>query len=227
MWNNPEKRKGGGYVDKKKHGNEKEGATHIEKNMGVEAVEEAQVWESGESAQAAPSAATAGAEEDLASKVKLLEEALAQKEAESSANWDKFLRERADLENYRKRVQKEKEELLKYGNESLLLEILPVIDSMERALSHSSEDSISAVIEGINLTLTMLLSIIKKFGVTSIEAKGKPFDPAFHQAMNQVESAEHAPNTIVEEFQKGYLLNDRLLRAALVSVATAPRKVDA
>lgn len=213
-------------MEKKKHGIEEEGATHIEKNMGTESREDAQVCESVEGAQAAPAAGMTGAE-DLVSRIKLLEEALAQKEAESSANWDKFLRERADLENYRKRVQKEKEELLKYGNESLLLEILPVIDSMERALSHASEESMSAVIEGINLTLTMLLSIIKKFGVTSIEAKGKLFDPAFHQAMNQMESAEHAPNTIIDEFQKGYLLNDRLLRAALVSVAAAPRKVDA
>lgn len=214
-------------MEKKKYGIEEEGATHIEKNMGAEAGKDAQVRESGEAAQAASAAGTPGAEEDPVSKIARLEEALAQKEAESSANWDKFLRERADLENYRKRVQKEKEELLKYGNESLLLEILPVVDSMERALSHASEESMSAVIDGINLTLTMLLSIIKKFGVTSIEAKGKLFDPAFHQAMNQMESAEHAPNTIIDEFQKGYLLNDRLLRAALVSVAAAPRKVDA
>jgi molecular chaperone GrpE len=227
MWNNPEKRKGGGYMEKKKHGIVEEGATHIEKNIGAVTGKNAQVRESGEGAQAASTSGMPGAEEDPASKIARLEEALAQKEAESSANWDKYLRERADLENYRKRVQKEKEELLKYGNESLLLEILPVIDNMERALSHASEESLSAVLEGINLTLTMLLSIIKKFGVTSIEAKGRPFDPAFHQAMNQVESAEHSPNTIIDEFQKGYLLNDRLLRAALVSVAAPPKKVDA
>jgi molecular chaperone GrpE len=72
----------------------------------------------------------------------------------------------------------------------------------------------------------MLVSVLKKFGVSPIESKGKPFDPAFHQAMTQVESAECAPNTIIDEFQKGYMLNDRLLRAALVSVATAPKKVD-
>jgi molecular chaperone GrpE len=154
-----------------------------------------------------------------------LKEALAARGAEALANWDKFVRERADLENYRKRVQREKEELLKYGNESLILEILPVIDNMERALSHASEEPHVAVIEGIRLTHAMLLSALKKFGVTTMETTpGAPFDPAFHQAMRQVESAELPSNTVVEELQKGYLLNDRLLRAAMVSVAVAPQK---
>ena len=160
-----------------------------------------------------------------AERIKELEEALAAKEAEAVANWDKFLRERADLENYRKRVQKEKEELLKYGNESLILEILPAIDNMERALDHACEESMSAIIEGIKLTLTMLQSALKKFGVTPVESgQGTPFNSAFHQAMNQVESAEQEPNTIVNEFQKGYLLNERLLRPALVTVATPPKE---
>ncbi len=167
------------------------------------------------------------AEEVAVERIKELEEALAAKEAEAAANWDKFVRERADLENFRKRVQREKEDLLKYGNESLLLEILPVIDNMERALNHASEDSISGVIEGVELTLSMLRAALKKFGVSPIDAAGKMFDPAYHQAMAQVESNEHAPNTIIEEFQKGYMLNDRLLRASLVTVAGAPKKVDA
>lgn len=152
-----------------------------------------------------------------------LENALSAKEDEARNNWDKFVRERADIENYRKRVQREKEEILKYGNESLLLEILPVIDSMERALSHASEEPHVAVIEGIRLTYAMLLSTLKKFGVIPIEtSSGYAFDPAFHQAMHQVETDEFPPNTVVEELQKGYLINDRLLRAAMVSVAIAP-----
>ncbi len=160
----------------------------------------------------------------LEEKLKNLEEALAAKEAEAKGNWDKFVRERADLENYRKRVQREKEEILKYGNESLILEILPVIDNMERALSHASEEPHVAVIEGIRLTHAMLLSTLKKFGVTPIEtSSGAPFDPAFHQAMQQVESSELTPNTIVEELQKGYLINERVLRATLVSVAVPPQ----
>jgi molecular chaperone GrpE len=209
-------------MEKKKHGIEKEGAAHIEKNLDTAAGEEMKPQEN----NVAADAEAAVVEEGALSVTKQLEEALAQKTAEASANWDKYLRERADLENYRKRVQREKEELLKYGNESLLLEVLPAVDSMEMALSHATEESASAVIEGVNLTLTMLVSVLKKFGVTPVESKGKPFDPAFHQAMTQVESAECAPNTIIDEFQKGYMLNDRLLRAALVSVATAPKKVD-
>lgn len=178
-----------------------------------------------EPAQAA-AVAGEGAKEPAAcdERIKQLEEALAAKETEARENWDRFVRERADLENYRKRVQKEKEELIKYGNESLILEILPVLDSMELALSHASEESQAAVIEGVRLTHSMLLSALKKFGVTQIDAgKGASFDPACHHAMSQVECAELPANAVVDEFQKGYLLNGRLLRAAMVSVAIAPK----
>jgi molecular chaperone GrpE len=161
-----------------------------------------------------------------ADRIKELEEALCAKGMESAANWDKFLRERADLENYRKRVQKEKEEILKYGNESFILEVLPALDNMERALSHASgEGDSSAVIEGVKITFSMLIGTLKKFGVTPLEtAPGTPFDPALHQAMAQVESADQEPGTVVAEFQKGYTLNERLLRPAMVSVAIAPKE---
>lgn len=175
----------------------------------------------GDAPQTESEAAVPPAEETASAgeRLKQLEEALAVKEAEAAANWDKFVRERADLENYRRRVQKEKEELLKYGNESLLLEILPVLDNMERALAHSGEESQNAVIEGVRMTHTMLLGALKKFGVSPIETgRGTAFDPAFHQAMCQVESDDLPANTVVEELQKGYVLNERLLRPAMVSV---------
>ena len=157
-------------------------------------------------------------------RIQQLEEALAAKEAEAAANWDKFVRERADLENYRKRVQKEKEELLKYGNESLILEILPILDNMERALAHASEESQAGVVEGVRLTHGMLLATLKKFGVVPLEvARGAVFDPALHHAVHQVESDELPPNTVSEVFQVGYMLNDRLLRAAMVVVAVPPK----
>jgi molecular chaperone GrpE len=152
-----------------------------------------------------------------------LEAALAEMETEAKANWDKFLRERADLENLRKRFQKEKEDLFKYGNENLIQEILPSVDNLERALEHAGDDNASAINEGVKMTLNMLLASLKKFGVTPIEAGGAAFDPAFHQAMGQVETADQEPNTVVQEFQKGYMLNDRLLRPAMVTVATAPK----
>jgi molecular chaperone GrpE len=158
-------------------------------------------------------------------RVKELEEALAAKEVEAAANWDRFVRERADLENYRKRTQKEKEELLKYGNESLLMEILPVLDNMERALSHATDETQAGVVEGVKLTLDMLMSALKKFGVVPLETgRGTAFDPAIHHAVHQVESDELPPNTIAEVFQGGYMLNDRLLRAAMVVVAIKPVK---
>ena len=149
-----------------------------------------------------------------------LEEQLAAKEKEARENWDRFLRERADLENYRKRVGREKEELLNYGNKSLLEEILPAIDSLERALAHAPEEGQGGVVEGIRMTHAMLLTALKKFNVTPIEAVGTPFDSAYHQAMAQVQTDQHEPNTVVEEYQKGYMLKERLLRPAMVSVAT-------
>lgn len=149
-----------------------------------------------------------------------LEELLAAKEAEAAANWDKFVRERADLENYRKRTQREKEELIKYGNETLIMEILPAVDNMERALDHLDPDNQDPVVVGIRMTLDMLVGALKKFGVTPVEAeKGGVFDSALHQAMGQVESSDYPAGSIAEVFQKGYLLNERLLRPAMVMVA--------
>lgn len=148
-----------------------------------------------------------------------LQAQLAIKEAEVAANWDKFVRERADLENYRKRTQREKEELIKYGNETLLMEILPAVDNMERALDHLDPESNDQVIIGVRMTLDMLVSALKKFGVTPVAAeKGGEFDSAHHQAMGQVAS-ELPANSIAEVFQKGYLLNERLLRPAMVMVS--------
>lgn len=189
-------------MDKKKHSSHG-GAHHTEEPV-VEA--------------AAP--APEGAPAACVDRVEELEEALAAKEAEAAANWDKFVRERADLENFRKRTQREKEELLKYGNESIIMEILPVVDNMERALDHASDESASAVIEGVRMTLGMLQATLKKFGVTAVEAeKGTTFDPAVHQAMCQVDNADLPANSVVEIFQKGYLLNERLIRPAMVSVS--------
>ena len=149
----------------------------------------------------------------------VVEEQLAAKEKEARDNWDRFLRERADLENYRKRVNREKEELLNYGNKLLIEEILPVVDNMERALAHATDDGQAAVVEGIRMTHGMLMAALKKFGVNHIRAISTPFDPAFHHAIAQVATDEYQPNTVVEECQKGYLLKERLLRPAMVTVS--------
>jgi len=157
-------------------------------------------------------------------RISQLEEALAAKEQEASANWDRLLRERADLENFKKRVAREKEELLNYGVKSLIEEVLPVLDNLERALEHANEDGLPALVEGIRMTHSMLMTALKKYGVSVVEAEpGTVFDPAFHQAMSQVETDGQPANTIVQQFQKGYLLKERLLRPAMVSVACAPK----
>jgi molecular chaperone GrpE len=154
-------------------------------------------------------------------RISQLEGIIAAKEAEARENWDRFVRERADLENYRKRANREKEELLNYCTKNLIEEILPVVDNLERALTHASEDDLSAVVEGVRMTHGMLLAALKKFGVTPVEAVGSIFNPDFHQAMTQIPTDEVPPNTIVDELQKGYMLKERLLRPAMVTVSTA------
>lgn len=157
-------------------------------------------------------------------RIGILEETLAAKEQEARENWDRFLRERADLENFKKRASREKEELLNYGVKSLVEEVLPVVDNLERALDHANEDGLPALVEGVRMTHTLLMSALKKFGVSVVDSgSGTPFDPAFHQAMSQVETGDYPANAIVQEFQKGYLLKDRLVRPAMVSVACAPK----
>ena len=139
-------------------------------------------------------------------------------------NYDRFLRAQAELENYKKRVEKEKNGLVKYGNEELIRALLPVIDNLERALDHPVGENPDGIIEGIKITINQFHQVLEKFGVTRIAAEGEPFDPSKHEAMMQVESSEHEPNTVVSELQKGYFLNDRLLRPAMVSVAQSPRE---
>lgn len=163
------------------------------------------------------------ADATMEEQIALLEEQLAAKEQEARENWDKLLRERADLENYRKRASREKEELLNYGIKSLVEEVLPVVDNLERALEHANEDGLPALVEGVKMTHTLLLTALKKYGVCVVEGTcGTLFDSAFHQAMAQVETSDQPGNTIVQEFQKGYLLKERLLRPSMVSVAKNP-----
>lgn len=135
---------------------------------------------------------------------------------------DKYLRTYADLENFRKRAAKEKEDLVVHNSEKLLRELLEVKDHLELALSHSHElPETKGLREGVNLTLKQLVKFLEKFDVKEVHALGEPFDPAFHEAIHQEESAEYKPGTVVHVYQKGYLFRERLLRAARVTVAAA------
>lgn len=150
---------------------------------------------------------------------------LEEKEKEAKENYDRFLRMAADLENYKKRAVREKEDWTKYAHEDLMKAILPFIDNLERAVNHAEKVVDTGVlIEGVKLTLQQLLNTLNKFGLTPFESVGKPFDPARHEAMVVVETELHEPNQVVDEFQKGYLLNERLLRPATVSVSKPPTK---
>ena len=150
---------------------------------------------------------------------------LEEKEKEAKENYDRFLRMAADLENFKKRAQKEKEDYLKFGNEDLIKAILPFVDNLERAVSHAEKlEDTGVMIEGVRLTIQQIHQALNKFGLSSFESVGKPFDPAVHEAMLAVETDQHEPNQVLEEFQKGYRLNDRLLRPATVSVSKLPVK---
>ncbi len=133
---------------------------------------------------------------------------------------EQMLRVRAEAENFRKRMQREKDEFARFAREGFVRDLLPVKDNLERALIHAGDDPMT-IVDGVKLTLEQFDSIFKAMGVECFESLGSPFDPAFHQAMTQVESDEHKPNTVVDELQRGYQLNGRLLRPAMVTVAKA------
>lgn len=148
-----------------------------------------------------------------------LKEKLAQKEKEAADNYDKYVRAVAELDNYKKRAAKEKADIIKYGKEEVIKDILPFVDSLDRALEHAeSSADIQSFKEGLKLIQDQLFSCLKKHGVEAIECTGKDFDPNFHEAMMQVESEHHEANKVINEFQRGYLLNGRLLRPSRVSV---------
>ncbi len=158
------------------------------------------------------------AEVDIA---QLLEDA----RAKADENWDKLLRVQAELENSQRRAKRDVENAHKYGLEKFAQELLPVKDSLEMGLAAVDENEHEAVIklrEGTELTLKMLNSALDKFGIKEVDPQGQPFSPEQHQAMTMQESAEHEPNTVMAVMQKGYLINDRLLRPAMVVVSKAP-----
>ena len=133
---------------------------------------------------------------------------------------DKYLRLAAEFENYKRLAQREQSESIRFGNESLLKNLLPIIDNLERAIQCAKDAGTGGpLLEGVELTHKQFLETVSKLGVRQIYSKGNPFDPAVHQAVTQIESESVAPNTVVEEFQKGYFLHDRILRPAMVSVA--------
>jgi molecular chaperone GrpE len=142
-------------------------------------------------------------------------------EQEAKEAHDRFLRVSAEFENYKKRSVREMDEFRKFANESLIREMLTVVDNLERALNSSNNDNQanSHIAEGVDMTLKEILKVFEKFNVKPIEALGKPFDPNFHQAAMREETNERPENTVLNELEKGYMIHDRLLRPAMVVVS--------
>lgn len=153
-----------------------------------------------------------------------LEEAL----AKSDEYFDQLVRAKAELDNVRKRSQRELENAHKYAIEKFINELLPVIDSMElgQQATQSATD-VNTLKEGVDMTLNMFFQLLEKFDIESLNPVGDHFDPQFHQAMSIQESAEAAPNSVLAVMQKGYLLSGRLLRPAMVVVSKAPAENNA
>ena len=143
-------------------------------------------------------------------------------EAKAGENWDQFLRAKAEIENLRRRAERDLENAHKYALDRITQELLPVVDSMELGLAAATSDgaSVEKLQEGTELTLKMLLTALEKFGITPVDPEGERFNPEYHQAMTTQPSSIVEPNTVLNVFQKGYLLNDRLIRPALVVVSS-------
>ena len=173
-------------------------------------IEESEVKASADTADAADGADTPGDSEESGQKLAELN--------------DKYLRLAAEFDNYRRRTLKERQDLLNYGTENLIKELLSTVDNLERALGHASNQEQEGtegekLKEGVELTYRSLLQALEVAGLRVIEAEGQTFDPKVHEALRQVPSGEHEPGTVLEVYQKGYLLKDRLLRPSLVAVS--------
>lgn len=143
-------------------------------------------------------------------------------QAEVARIREQLLRTAADFDNFRKRSRREIEDARFRGREELLRDFLPVFDNLERAVAHAEQAAdAKAVADGVRMVLRQFVDTLGKVGIERIESVGKPFDPNFHDAFQQMETTEHAPGTVIAELQPGYLMGDRLVRPAMVMVAKA------
>ena len=145
----------------------------------------------------------------------------ATKDGELKALNEKYLRLAAEFENYKRLAQRDQRDQIRFGNEQLLKELLPVVDNLERAIKAAKESKTAqGLVQGVELTLKQLQAVLGKFGVQSIPTMGHPFDPSGHQAVASVPSTQVPDQHVVEEFQRGYRLHDRILRPAMVTVSS-------
>ncbi|MGH9407318.1 MAG: nucleotide exchange factor GrpE [Terriglobia bacterium] len=143
--------------------------------------------------------------------------------AEKQEWYDLALRKQAELENFRKRTQREKDEIVQHANAELMRSLLPALDGFDRALKHRDANAPAEFYEGLELIYRQLMDTLGRAGLKAVEAKGEIFDPHAHQAVETVESDEHRDQEVIEELQRGYTLRHRLLRPAIVKVAVPPK----
>jgi molecular chaperone GrpE len=151
-----------------------------------------------------------------------LQQALSESEERAKSHWEQYLRAVADLDNVRKRAQRDIESANRYGLEKIAQELLPVRDSLELAVQNAARSDVQHLVAGQEATLALLAKALEKFGVRVIDPQGEPFDPERHEAMMTQESATAEPNSVLQVVQPGYELNGRLLRPARVIVAREP-----
>jgi molecular chaperone GrpE len=160
--------------------------------------------------------------DERAEEIQRLREALEAKTREVEAQQDRYLRTVAEFDNVRKRSAREREEYTRYANESLLRDILPVLDNLDRALQAARSEPATSLTTGVELIQRELLRILEKFGLTAFTSVGQPFDPERHEAIARVPSTDLPDMTVAGETARGYLLHGRVLRPAMVTVAVAP-----
>jgi len=136
---------------------------------------------------------------------------------------DKYMRLYAEFENYKRMAAKEREEIIKYSNEALINNLIPSIDNLEMAIKHAEKTN-SGLLDGVKLTLKEILRALEKFGLIPIDSYMKPFDPVYHEAMSMIEREDLDEMTVVEEYRKGYIYKDKVLRPSLVAVSKKPEK---
>lgn len=155
-----------------------------------------------------------------ADRIAVLETELAAAREEVRQASDRWVRERADADNLKKRAARERADAVRFGTESLIKDLLPVVDNLERAVRHAQGGGDGApLVEGVSLVLKAFHDVLARHGVTRVDAAGTEFDPSHHEAVAHVTSADHPANAVIEEHQPGYRLHDRLLRPALVTVS--------
>jgi molecular chaperone GrpE len=185
-----------------------------EGGVGTEQVEDA-VLEEGEGAEPEPE------QEAIEEGEPSLEEVLAKVREEAAAHYDRYLRTAAELDNFRKRTARMRSEVREDTLRDMLLQIAPGLDNMRRALDQDTDD-IQALKQGIELIYSQLNGALEGYGLKLIDAVDQTFDPNIHEAMVEVEDAERAPGTVIEEMEKGYTLNGKVVRPARVIVSKAP-----